>query len=147
MVEKLKSDMIEAMKAKEKEKLAVIRAIKAGMDQEHIDKKREINEELLIEVVNKQVKQRKESISEFEKAGRTDLVEKNQSEIDILMNYLPEQLTNEEVINILDEVFNQVNPTSPRDMGKIMGAITPLIKGKADTKEVSNMIKERLNNL
>lgn len=147
MVEKLKTDMIAAMKAKEKEKLAVIRAVKAGMDQEHIDKKREINDELLIEVVNKQVKQRKEAIEEFSKAERMDLVEKNKSEVEVLMNYLPKQLTQEEIIEILNKVFEEVNPTSQKDMGKIMGTITPLIKGKADTKEVSNMIKDRLSNL
>ena len=92
MVEKLKQDMVEAMKNKEKERLTVIRMVKAAMDQEHIDRKREINDELLIDVVNKQIKMRKDSIAEFDKAGRTDLSEKTQSEVDMLMAYLPEQL-------------------------------------------------------
>ena len=81
MVEKLKNDMIEAMKNKEKERLTVIRMVKAAMDQEHIDHKREINDDLLIDVVNKQIKMRKDSIVEFEKGNRNDLIEKTQNEI------------------------------------------------------------------
>lgn len=144
MVEKLKQDMIEAMKNKEKERLTVIRMVKASMDQEHIDRKKEINDELLIDVVNKQIKMRKDSISEFEKGGRSDLVEKTQSEIDILMNYLPEQLSVEEVASIIDEIFAEVKPEGQKDMGKVMKEATAQLKGKADMKEVSNIIKEKL---
>ena len=89
MVEKLDKDMIEAMKAKDKEKLTVIRMVKASLKQEQIDHKKEINDDLLIDVVNKQIKMRKDSITEFEKGNRADLVEKTQNEIDILMAYLP----------------------------------------------------------
>ena len=90
MVEKLQEDMKTAMRNKDKDTLVVIRMVKASMDQEHIDRKREINDELLIDVVNKQIKMRKDSITEFEKGNRTDLVEKTQKEIDVLMAYLPE---------------------------------------------------------
>ena len=144
MVEKLKQDMIEAMKNKEKEKLTVIRMVKAAMDQEHIDRKREINDELLIDVVNKQIKMRKDSIAEFDKAGRTDLSEKTQSEVDMLMAYLPEQLSSEEVVKIIDEIFAEVKPEGQKDMGKVMKEATAKLKGKADMKEVSNIIKEKL---
>lgn len=144
MVEKLKQDMVEAMKNKEKERLTVIRMVKAAMDQEHIDRKREINDELLIDVVNKQIKMRKDSIAEFDKAGRTDLSEKTQSEVDILMAYLPEQLSNEEVVKIIDEIFAEVKPEGQKDMGKVMKEATAKLKGKADMKEVSNIIKEKL---
>ena len=144
MVEKLKQDMVEAMKNKEKERLTVIRMVKAAMDQEHIDRKREINDELLIDVVNKQIKMRKDSIAEFEKAGRNDLMEKTQSEVDILMTYLPEQLSNEEVVRIIDEIFDEVKPVGQKDMGKVMKEATAKLKGKADMKEVSNIIKEKL---
>lgn len=144
MVEKLKQDMIDAMKNKEKERLVVIRMVKAAMDQEHIDRKREINDELLIDVVNKQIKMRRDSITEFEKGGRTDLAEKTQSEIDILMAYLPEQLSMEEVVKIIDEIFAEVKPESQKDMGKVMKEATAKLKGKADMKEVSNIIKEKL---
>ena len=144
MVEKLKQDMIDAMKNKEKERLTVIRMVKASMDQEHIDRKREINDELLIDVVNKQIKMRKDSIVEFEKGGRSDLVEKTQSEIDLLLNYLPEQLSSEEVHKIIDEIFAEVKPEGQKDMGKVMKEATAKLKGKADMKEVSNIIKEKL---
>lgn len=144
MVEKLKQDMIDAMKNKEKEKLTVIRMVKAAMDQEHIDRKKEINDELLIDVVNKQIKMRKDSITEFEKGGRTDLVEKTQSEVDILMAYLPEQLSLDEVKKIIDEIFDEVKPAGQKDMGKVMKEATAKLKGKADMKEVSNIIKEKL---
>lgn len=144
MVEKLKQDMVEAMKNKDKERLTVIRMVKAAMDQEHIDRKKEINDELLIDVVNKQIKMRKDSISEFEKGGRNDLVEKTQSEVDMLMSYLPEQLSAEEVASIIDEIFAEVKPESQKDMGKVMKEATAKLKGKADMKEVSNIIKEKL---
>lgn len=144
MVEKLKQDMVEAMKNKERERLTVIRMVKAAMDQEHIDRKKEINDELLIDVVNKQIKMRKDSIVEFEKGGRSDLVEKTQSEIDMLMAYLPEQLSEEEVVKIIDEIFAEVKPESQKDMGKVMKEATARLKGKTDMKEVSNIIKEKL---
>ena len=97
--------------------------------------------------VSKQIKMRKESISEFEKGGRNDLIEATQKEIDILSEYLPKQLSSEEIDAIIDNVFKKVNPTSPKDMGAIMKEATPLLKGKADMKEVSNKIKDRINSL
>lgn len=144
MVEKLEKDMIEAMKNKEKERLAVIRAVKAGLKQEQIDHKKEINDDLLIDVVNRQVKMRKESIVEFEKGNRQDLIDQTQREIDILMAYLPEQLSKEEVSKIIDDIFAEVKPESQKDMGKVMKEAQSKLKGKADMKEVSNIIKERL---
>ena len=144
MVEQLEKDMIEAMKNKEKERLTVIRMVKASLKQEQIDHKKEINDELLIDVVNKQIKMRKDSIVEFEKGNRTDLVEKTQAEIDILMNYLPEQLSSEEVSNIIDEIFDEIKPEGQKDMGKVMKEAQAKLKGKTDMKEVSTIIKEKL---
>ena len=144
MVEKLDKDMIEAMKAKDKEKLTVIRMVKASLKQVQIDHKKEINDDLLIDVVNKQIKMRKDSITEFEKGNRADLVEKTQNEIDILMDYLPEQLSSEEVIKVIDEIFAEVKPESQKDMGKVMKEAQAKLKGKADMKEVSTIIRERL---
>lgn len=144
MVEKLDKDMIEAMKAKDKEKLTVIRMVKASLKQEQIDHKKEINDDLLIDVVNKQIKMRKDSITEFEKGNRADLVEKTQNEINILMAYLPEQLSSEEVIKVIDEIFAEVKPESQKDMGKVMKEAQAKLKGKADMKEVSTIIRERL---
>ena len=144
MVEQLDKDMIEAMKAHEKEKLNVIRMVKASLKQEQIDHKKEINDELLIDVVNKQIKMRKDSISEFEKGGRQDLIDATQAEIDILMKYLPEQLGAEEVAKIIDEIFAEVKPEGQKDMGKVMKEAQAKLKGKADMKEVSTIIREKL---
>ena len=144
MVEQLNKDMIEAMKAGEKDKLTVIRMVKAGLKQEQIDHKKEINDDLLIDVVNKQIKMRKDSISEFEKGGRQDLIDATQAEIDILMKYLPEQLSSEEVEKIINEIFEEVKPEGQKDMGKVMKEAQAKLKGKADMKEVSSIIREKL---
>ncbi len=144
MVEQLEKDMIEAMKAKDKDRLTVIRMVKAGLKQEQIDHKKEINDDLLIDVVNKQIKMRKDSISEFEKGGRQDLIDATQAEIDILMKYLPEQLSSEEVEKIINEIFDEVKPESQKDMGKVMKEAQAKLKGKADMKEVSSIIREKL---
>lgn len=145
MVEKLKADMIEAMKNKDKDRLTVIRMVKAAMDQEHIDRKREINDELLTEVVSRQIKMRRESVLEFEKGNRVDLIEKTNSEIAMLEVYLPEQLSDEEVVKVIDEIFDEVKPESQKDMGKVMKEATTKLKGKTDMKKVSEMIKSRLS--
>ena len=145
MREKILSDLIDAMKKQDKETLLVIRSIKSAMQLEEINLKRNLNDDEVISVISKQIKTRKDSIVEFEKGNRQDLIDATQKEIDILTQYLPEQLSKEELDKIIDEVFNKVNPTSPKDMGRLMGEITPLVKGKADMKEVSNLIKERLN--
>ncbi len=144
MVEKLNKDMIEAMKAKDKDKLTVIRMVKAAMKQEVIDHKKCENDDLLIDIVNKQIKMRRDSISEFEKGDRGDLIEKTQSEIDILMNYLPEQLSDTEVEEIINNVFDEVKPESMKDMGKVMGMVTPKVKGRYDMKKVSELIRSKL---
>jgi uncharacterized protein YqeY len=144
MVEQLNKDMIDAMKAKDKDRLTVIRMVKAALKQEQIDHKKEINDDLLIDVVNKQIKMRKDSITEFEKGGRKDLVDKTQAEIDVLMKYLPEQLSHDEVVKIIDEVFAEVKPSSVKDMSKVMKEATAKLKGKADMKEVSTIVKEKL---
>jgi len=144
-VNKLDKDMISSMKEGQKQRLIVLREIKAGMKQANIDQKKEINDELLIEVVSRGIKTRRESVKEFEKGNRTDLIEKTNSEIAILEEYLPKQLEETEIREIIDGVFNEVQPTSMKDMGKIMASVTPLVKGKADMSFVSSIIKEKLN--
>ncbi len=144
MIEKLEKDMIAAMKEQNKDRLTVIRMVKAALKQEQIDHKKEINDELLVDVVNKQIKMRKDSITEFEKGRRQDLIDKTQEEINVLMEYLPEQLSAEEVSKIIDEIFAEVKPEGPKDMGKVMGQAQAKLKGKADMKEVSSIIKAKL---
>lgn len=147
LLEKMKKDLITAMKEKDKDKLTVLRMVKGAMQLEAINNKKEENEELLIDVVSRQIKMRKESILEFEKGNRTDLVEATQSEINILKEYLPKQLSEEEIDKIIDDAFNKINPTSNKEMGLIMREVTPLLKGKADMKLVSDKIKERVSKL
>ena len=147
MVEKFMDDIKTAMKSGDKETLSVLRMAKGSLDKERIDKKREVNDELLTEVIAKEIKTRNESIKEFEKGGRTDLVEKTQNEVEVLKKYLPEQLTEEELVKLIDEVIAKVNPSSPKDMGLVMKEVNPLVKGKADMKVVSTMIKDKLANL
>ena len=144
MVEKLKKDMIEAMKSKDKFRLTVIRMVKGELDKEHIDKKREINDELLVEVVSRGIKQRNDSILEFEKAGRRDLVASVKDEIKILEEYLPEQLTEDEINQVIDDVFSIVKPEGARDMGRVMKEVSPKLKGRADMKKVSEIIRAKL---
>ena len=138
-------DIKTAMKSGDKETLSVLRMAKGSMDKERIDKKREVNDELLTEVIAREIKTRNESIKEFEKGGRSDLVEQTQNEVEILKKYLPEQLSEEEVDGIIDEVFNEVKPESMRDMGKVMGMVTPKVKGRYDMSEVSRKIREKLS--
>ena len=145
LVNELKSDMITAMKEKDKDRLTVIRMVKAALDKERIDKKVEVNDELLIDVVNKQIKLRNDSIEEFKKANRNDLVEAVEKELEVLKKYLPPQLELEEVEKIIEAAINEVNATSMKDMGNVMKIVNPKVKGKFDMKQVSDIIKSRLN--
>ena len=145
MKEKLLNDLKAAMKSQNKELLSVIRMVKGAIQLEEIAKKKELNDEEILTIVSKQIKTRKESIVEFEKAGRTDLRDKTQSEVDILMQYMPAQLSEEEVKEIIDAAFLEVQPTSMKDMGKLMGKITPQVRGKADMGFVNQIIKQKLN--
>ena len=147
MREKILNDLVSAMKNKEKETLSVLRMVKGAIQLEEINKKQELNDEDVIAVLSKQIKTRKESIVEFEKAGRNDLITQTQGEIEILSKYMPEQLSEEEVLKVIDEAFDTLNPEKPSDMGKLMGFLTPKLKGKADMSFVSKTIKEKLANL
>ena len=147
MYEKIKNDIVEALKEKNMLKVQTLRGVKGEVDLEHINKKVEINDDLMISVISHQIKTRRESISEFEKGNRDDLINKTKEEIDLLQTYLPKQLDEEEINKILDSAFDKVKPTSSKDMGLIMREVTPLLKGKADMSKVSTLIKERLASL
>ena len=147
MRDRILNDLVSAMKKQDKETLTVLRMVKGAMQLEEINKKQELNDEDVISVISKQIKTRKESILEFEKAGRSDLVEQTKNEIEILNKYMPEQLSEEEVIKVIDEAFNTLKPEKPSDMGKLMGFVTPKLKGKADMSFVSKTIKEKLASL
>lgn len=145
--DRIMNDLKEAMKNKDSFKLGVIRMVKGAIQLEKINKKRDLNDEEVIDVISKQIKLRKDSINEFEKAGRNDLADTTKKEIEVLNEYMPEQLSSEEVNKIIDEAFAKVNPTSQKDMGLVMKEVTPKVKGKADMGEVSKIIKEKLSNI
>lgn len=142
--EKINDDLKEAMKSKDTFKLGVIRMVKGAMQLAKKSPRDELSDDDVINVLSKQIKMRREAIVQFEKAGRDDLVEQNKKEIDILSSYMPEELSSEELNAILDKVFEEVKPSSIKDMGLVMKTATPLVKGRADMALVSNLIKERL---
>lgn len=143
----LLNDLVIAMKNQDKETLSVLRMVKGAIQLEEINKKHELTDDEFIGVVSKQIKTRKESILEFEKANRTDLIEQTNKEIDILNKYMPEQLSEEEVLKVIDEAFETIKPQAQSDMGKLMGYVNPKLKGKADMSFVSKTIKEKLASL
>ena len=143
--EQLANDMKEAMKAKEKERLAVIRMVRGAIRQQEIDGKTGLDDEAVIAVISKEVKMRKDSIVDFQKGGRDDLVAQNEAEIAFLMPYLPKQLTEDEVRELVKEAVEKTGASSPKDMGKVMGALMPKVKGQADGKMVNQLVKEALN--
>lgn len=145
MLEKFNQEMIQAMKDKNKVKLNTLRAVKGAMQLEKINNKKEENDELLLDVVNKQIKMRNDSINEFKKAERDDLVKSYQEEIDILNEYMPKQLTEEEINEIIENGIIETNAEAPKDLGQVIRVITPLLKNKCDMKQVTNKIRERLN--
>ena len=147
LIERLNEDMKIAMKAQDKETLNVIRMVKSAVQLAKIELKHDLTDEEVVDVVSKQIKMRKDSIVEFSKANRDDLVAQYQQEINILNKYMPEQLSLEEVEKIIDEAFVIVNPTSQKQMGLIMKEVNPKVRGKFDMGEVSKIIKDKLSNL
>lgn len=147
LFEQINSDMVSYMKSKDSFSLGVVRMVKGAIQLEKINKKRDLTDDEVIAVISKQIKMRNDSIQEFAKAGRNDLVEQNQKEVDILNKYMPVQLTDDEINNIISVAFEKINPTSSKDMGLIMKEVSPLLKGKADMGKVNAIIKEKLMNL
>ena len=147
MKEKILIDLKNAMKNQNKDLLNVVRMVKGAIQLEEISKKRELTDEEVVAVISKQIKTRKETISDLEKSGRTELIKQTEKEISILEKYMPAMMNEEEINKVIAEVFNEVNPTSQADTGKIMGKISPLLKGKADMSLVNKLVKEKLNNL
>lgn len=137
--------MLEAMKSKDKETLSTIRLLKSAIDLYKINNKlTEITDDVVIEVASKQVKQHRESIEEFRNAGRNDLADNLEKEINIISKFLPEQLSKEEIEKEIDEIFAEVKPESKKDMGKIMKEANIRLKGKADFKLVSEIVNTKL---
>ncbi len=147
LLSRLNDDLKLAMKAKEKTVLQVIRMIKASLQNEQIKLGRELTADEELTLLSREMKQRRDSLVEFEKANRDDLVEKVVAEIAIVEKYLPTQLTEEEIRQIVASVIEDTGVTSTQAFGQVMGKVMPQVKGKADGNLVNEIVKEQLNNL
>ncbi|WP_053961014.1 GatB/YqeY domain-containing protein [Sulfobacillus thermosulfidooxidans] len=144
--EQLNEDLKSAMRAKDQARLSVIRAIKAGiLAQETRSERTTLDDEGILQVIVKEIKERKDANSEFEKAGRQDLVEKNLKEIEILSSYLPAPLSEDELAQIIDAAITASGATSPKDMGKVMAIVNPQVRGRAEGRHVAELVKARLS--
>ena len=145
LLERLNSDMKQAMKNKEKDKLAVIRLIKAAIQNESIKVGHDLSEEEELTVLSRDVKQRKDSLHEFEKAGREDLVDKIRTELKYVELYMPEQLSEEELSKIVNQAIADTGASSKAEMGKVMSVIMPKVKGKADGSLINKLVQQHLS--
>lgn len=141
----LMNDLKESMKNKDQVRKSVVTLVRSAIKQKEVDERVELSDDDILDVISKQLKQRKDALEEFKKLQRDDLVDETEKEISILMEYLPEQLTDEELHAIVSETINQVGATTMKDMGKIMGVVMPKVKGKADGKRINEIAKQILN--
>lgn len=145
--EQITEDMKTAMRAKDAERLGTVRLLLAAIKQREVDERITLSDEHIRGVVEKLVKQRKDSIAAFSAANRQDLVDKEKSELRVLMGYLPEQLDEAQILAEIDQVIAQVKPSAPSDMGKVMGVLKPRLAGRADMSLASTLLKNRLSGL
>jgi uncharacterized protein YqeY len=142
--DRIQQDVKDAMRAKDKTRLAAIRLITAAIKQREVDERIELDDAQVTAVLDKMTKQRRESISQFEKAGRDDLIAQEVMELEIIQSYLPEQLGEDEINALIDTAMQATGATSIKDMGKVMGQLKPKLQGRADMGAVSALIKARL---
>jgi uncharacterized protein YqeY len=143
--DKLQQDMKAAMRAGEKPRLAVIRLINAAIKQREVDERIELDDDQVTAAIDKMAKQRRESIEQYEKAGRDDLANQEKFELELLKSYLPEQLGEAEIDAMIEAAVTATGASSIKDMGKIMGQLKPKLAGRADMGAVSGKIKARLS--
>jgi len=143
--EQIEKDLIEAMKAKDETKLIVLRGLKSAIKNSEIQKQKELIEEDILGVIQNQIKTRKDSIELYKQGEREELAQKEQAEIDILVPYLPEQMSEVEIRQLVQKAVETTGATGMQEMGKIMGALIPQVKGKADPSLVSQIVKEELS--
>lgn len=145
LLQDLTSDMVFAMKNRDKETLGVVRMLKAAVQNDKIEQGHDLTPDEEVAVMAREYKQRKESLDEFKQAGRQDLVDKTEAELKIVEKYMPKQLSADDVKKLVDETIEQVGASSMKDFGKVMGAVMPKVKGKADGKLVNQTVKSELN--
>lgn len=141
---KIQEDMKSAMRNQEKDRLAAIRLILAAFKQREVDERIELTDEHVLSILDKMLKQRRESIAQYEAANRQDLVDKEAAEVSVIQAYLPAQLSAGEIDVLITEAIRETGANSARDMGKVMGVLKPKVQGRADVAAVSSKVKERL---
>jgi uncharacterized protein YqeY len=142
--ERINSDLKDAMRARDQQKLNALRLITAAIKQIEVDERIDVDEARMLTVLDKLAKQRNESISQFEKAARNDLVQQEQFELDIIRQYLPEPMTDDEVAHLIEQTLTELEAKAISDMGKVMAKLKPIMQGRADMAKVSAMIKTKL---
>ena len=142
--QKLQEDLKSSMKNKDTVRKSVVTLIRASIKQYEVDNRVELDDNGIIDIVAKQMKQRRDSLVEFKKSEREDLVEETEAEIEVLKEYLPQQLSEEEIEDIVKTTISEVGATSIKDMGKVMSSIQPKVKGRADGKLVNELVKKNL---
>ncbi|CAK8054024.1 GatB/YqeY domain-containing protein [Eupransor demetentiae] len=142
--EQLQEDMKAAMKAKDKDRLTLVRGLKSAVMNEEIELNHDLTPDEELTVVSREVKQQKDSLAEFKAANRQDLVDQVQKQLDILAEYMPKQLSADEIKTIIQKAIEQTGASAPSDMGKVMGVVSGQVKGKADGKTVANEVKAML---
>ena len=147
LLERLEEDLKKALKESDKLKLSVLRMAKSAIKYQQIDKGRPLTDEEVVSVLSTMAKQRRESIDSFSKGGRTELAEQEKQELSILQSYMPKQLSNEEVDNIIRQAISESGSKNEADMGKVMKILMPRVKGVADGKWVNNRVKELLQSI
>lgn len=147
MFEQIKKDLVSSMKEQDKFKTSVLRMLKSALQSEEINKKRELTDDEVLNIIKKQVKVRAASYEEYKNYNRMDLADDLANEIEILKSYLPKELSEDELNIIIEEQFDIINPTSIKDMGKIIKAISSIVGTRADMSEVSKIVKDKLNQM
>ena len=142
--ERITEDMKTAMRAKDSERLGTIRLLQSAMKQKEVDERIELDDAAIVAIVDKMIKQRKDSIAAFEQASRQDLVDKEKAELAVLIAYLPERLSAQELADAVQAIVTELGATGPGDMGKVMGAVKTRLAGKADMGAVSAAVKAAL---
>ena len=144
--EKITVDMQDAMRSKDSEKLNAIRLLQSSIKQKEVDDRVEIDDTMILNIIEKMLKQRRDSIEAFKKANRDDLVAKEEFEVQLLQTYMPEPLSSEDVEKEIDSAIKAADAKSMKDMGKVMSAVKLKVSGRANMAEVSQKIKEKLTN-
>jgi len=143
--ERLVEEMKQALKSNDKLRLSTIRMIRSALKNKEIELRKKLEDEEVVKVIQVMVRKGEESVEQFQAGGRMDLVEKEKKELEILKSFLPQPLSREEILEIIEQTIQETQASSPKDIGKVMKSVMPKIGGKADGKLINQLVKERLS--